>query len=173
MSDNPELLDAYQSLQEDHKALHEEKTRLQSLTTEQSPTAENINKLPKWVRDYIAGIETLSDPSGIIRENALVRDEAHALRLKIKEQAAEIERLKGVPDKRALAKLAHECGLRGVNVTFQENIDGVWLDVANAELRKFAEALAKGRESCDHADYDFEKHGRRCPCGEVMFDPGD
>lgn len=38
------------------------------------PTAENINALPEPLRLYIAGLETLCDPAGIVRENTLLKD---------------------------------------------------------------------------------------------------
>jgi hypothetical protein len=39
------------------------------------PTAANINALPKSLKDYIHEISTLCDPSGIMRENVMLRDE--------------------------------------------------------------------------------------------------
>lgn len=42
--------------------------------------------LPPSVRKYIAGIETNCDPSGMVRENVLARDEIRALRVKVIEQ---------------------------------------------------------------------------------------
>lgn len=38
------------------------------------PTTENINALPEPLRLYIAGLETLCDPAGIVRENTLLKD---------------------------------------------------------------------------------------------------
>lgn len=38
------------------------------------PTAENINALPKPVRDYIHGLAANCDPSGMVRENTQLRD---------------------------------------------------------------------------------------------------
>ena len=28
-------------------------------------------------------------------------------------------------------------------------------------------------EPCNHGNYTFKEHGRICPCGVIMFDPGD
>lgn len=30
-----------------------------------------------------------------------------------------------------------------------------------------------GRRACDHKHWSMDKHGRRCTCGLLMFDPGD
>lgn len=49
------------------------------------PTPANINALPEPVRDYIMGLETNADPSGMVRQNVLLKDENETLRLKIKE----------------------------------------------------------------------------------------
>lgn len=40
----------------------------------QSLTAAEINALPERVRAYIAGIETLCDPAGLVRENMQMKD---------------------------------------------------------------------------------------------------
>lgn len=45
------------------------------------PTVENINCLPEPVRKYIHEIETMSDPSGIIRENAIARETIKSLEI--------------------------------------------------------------------------------------------
>jgi hypothetical protein len=50
-----------------------------------APTAENINSLPRGMKDYIHGIETLSDPQWIIRENMLMKDTIRQLEAKILE----------------------------------------------------------------------------------------
>jgi len=51
------------------------------------PTAENINSLPKGMKDYICGLETNADPQWVIRENILMKDLIKQLEAKIaKEQ---------------------------------------------------------------------------------------
>jgi hypothetical protein len=47
------------------------------------PTAENINALPKPVRHYIYHLETLSDPAGLVREHALLKQQVAALLKKL------------------------------------------------------------------------------------------
>lgn len=37
------------------------------------PTTANVNALPKPIRDYIHGLESLCDPAGLVRENAVLR----------------------------------------------------------------------------------------------------
>jgi hypothetical protein len=46
-------------------------------------TAENINALPVPLRLYIHDLQTSCDPAGTIRENVLLKDENHAMRLKL------------------------------------------------------------------------------------------
>lgn len=43
------------------------------------PTPENINALPKPVRDYIHALETNCDPAGMVAENTLLKDQLAAL----------------------------------------------------------------------------------------------
>jgi hypothetical protein len=50
------------------------------------PTVENKNRLPKPLRDYIADLETLCDPAGIVRENSLLKRENRALQRLIAER---------------------------------------------------------------------------------------
>ena len=51
------------------------------------PTAENINSLPRGMKDYICGLETNADPQWVIRENILMKDLIKQLEAKIaKEQ---------------------------------------------------------------------------------------
>lgn len=38
------------------------------------PTAENVNKLPDGLRQYVHALEALCDPSGIVRENTMLKD---------------------------------------------------------------------------------------------------
>ena len=47
------------------------------------PTPEAINALPEPVRKYIASVETLCDPAGIVAENTLLRDQTLQLDAKI------------------------------------------------------------------------------------------
>ncbi len=37
------------------------------------PTPENVNALPEPLRRHIAGLETLCDPAGIVRENTILK----------------------------------------------------------------------------------------------------
>lgn len=50
------------------------------------PTPEHINALPAPIRRYIAELETLCDPAGIVRENVMLRDALAALE-KMREEA--------------------------------------------------------------------------------------
>ena len=50
------------------------------------PTSENINSLPKPLKDFIHGIESLCDPAGIIRENIILRDIVVSLEKELKEK---------------------------------------------------------------------------------------
>ncbi|PAP93972.1 hypothetical protein [Mesorhizobium wenxiniae] len=45
----------------------------------------------------------------------------------------------------------------------------------DAILSKVTEANRHGEIGleCDHTEYDFGKHGRRCLCGKLMADWGD
>lgn len=52
------------------------------------PIADEINDLPRRVRNYIHWLETESDPAGTIRDNFRLREENAALR-------QECERLSG------------------------------------------------------------------------------
>jgi len=47
------------------------------------PTAENINSLPRGMKDYICGLETNADPQWVIRENILMKDLIKQLEAKI------------------------------------------------------------------------------------------
>jgi len=47
------------------------------------PTSEHINALPEKLRKFIHDLETKCDPAGIVRENALLKDENEGLRIKI------------------------------------------------------------------------------------------
>ena len=47
------------------------------------PTPDNINSLPEPIRQYIADLETMCDPAGIIAENTLLRDQIKGLFIKI------------------------------------------------------------------------------------------
>lgn len=50
------------------------------------PTAENINSLPKGMKNYICGLETNADPQWVIRENILMKDLIRQLEAKINDQ---------------------------------------------------------------------------------------
>ena len=41
------------------------------------------------------------------------------------------------------------------------------------ERRLINERLGPDDPSCSHSHFDPSKHGRRCTCGTLMFDPGD
>jgi hypothetical protein len=49
------------------------------------PTIENINALPMPLRHFIHMLQTECDRAGTIRENVLIKEENHALRLKLRE----------------------------------------------------------------------------------------
>jgi len=55
-----------------------------------TPTPENINALPKPLRDYIHELGTMCDPSGIIRENMILKDTITALDILHREKCGEI-----------------------------------------------------------------------------------
>ena len=44
-----------------------------------TPTAENINALPKPLFEYIYHLETMADPAGMVAENALLKDQTRQL----------------------------------------------------------------------------------------------
>lgn len=48
-------------------------------------TSEEVSKLPEKVREYIHDLETLCDPAGLVRENALLKNENEMLRAKLRE----------------------------------------------------------------------------------------
>lgn len=50
------------------------------------PTAENINSLPKGLREYVCHIETLCDPGGLVQENAHLREDRDALVIALEEE---------------------------------------------------------------------------------------
>jgi len=39
------------------------------------PTAEQINRLPEPLRNYIHDLETLCDPAGMVQDNASLREQ--------------------------------------------------------------------------------------------------
>jgi hypothetical protein len=43
------------------------------------PTPDNINALPEALRRYVHHLETLSDPAGLVRENAILKQQVDAL----------------------------------------------------------------------------------------------
>jgi hypothetical protein len=47
------------------------------------PTPENINALPEPLRRYVHQIETLSDPAGLVRQNAILKQQVDALLKKL------------------------------------------------------------------------------------------
>jgi hypothetical protein len=47
------------------------------------PTAENIDALPEPIRHYIYRLETLSDPGGLVREHASLKQQIRALLRKL------------------------------------------------------------------------------------------
>ncbi len=57
------------------------------------PTAKNVNSLPTPLFDYIAGLETLCDPAGIVAENALLKDQTKQLDAFISTLKERIEQL--------------------------------------------------------------------------------
>jgi hypothetical protein len=50
-----------------------------------TPSKENLNALPAPLFCYIHDLQTECDPAGMIRENVLLKDENHSLRLKLQE----------------------------------------------------------------------------------------
>lgn len=44
------------------------------------PTAENLNALPEPLQRYIHDLQTITDPSGLMRQNFSLRQEVAALR---------------------------------------------------------------------------------------------
>lgn len=65
-----------------------------------TPTADNINELPKPLRSYIHALHTECDPAGNVQQNVLMKDmllQANSMIERLKEQqSAEIDRLRGV-----------------------------------------------------------------------------
>lgn len=49
------------------------------------PTSDNINALPDPLRSWVHDLETICDPSGMVRDNVLIADENAQLRALIKE----------------------------------------------------------------------------------------
>lgn len=47
------------------------------------PTADNINRLPDPLRQYIHDIETNADPAGMVAENTILKDQVQQLLAKI------------------------------------------------------------------------------------------
>jgi len=47
------------------------------------PTQENINALPEPLRRYVYQLETLSDPAGLVCENAILKQQLDALTKKL------------------------------------------------------------------------------------------
>jgi len=43
------------------------------------PMPENVNALPEPVRRYVHALETISDPAGLVHENALLKEQIAAL----------------------------------------------------------------------------------------------
>lgn len=50
-----------------------------------TPTADNINALPRPVRDYIHSLETNADPAGMVRENAILKHDIAEFELRLAE----------------------------------------------------------------------------------------
>lgn len=47
------------------------------------------------------------------------------------------------------------------------------LDEEKAEVQFLAAGHEPQHPNCDHKQYDPNQHGRACPCGTAMWDPGD
>jgi hypothetical protein len=58
------------------------------------PIPEAINSLPDGIRKYIHDLETLSDPTGIIQEHAVMKNRIEALIKLIDNAHAELRSLK-------------------------------------------------------------------------------
>lgn len=50
------------------------------------PEPENVNALPKPVRDYIYRLETICDPAGMVREITMLRDQNEAMQRQLNEK---------------------------------------------------------------------------------------
>jgi hypothetical protein len=59
------------------------------------PSADEINALPEKFRQYIHDLETRCDKSGDVQTIALLREDRDALRRRVEELEAEVDRLKG------------------------------------------------------------------------------
>lgn len=55
------------------------------------PTSEEIDKLPEPIRDYIHGLETNADPSGMIRENTIAKDIIASLEKEVRNLKGEVD----------------------------------------------------------------------------------
>ena len=101
------------------------KTRTKPATRQQindyfadwTPTVQNKNALPKPLRDYIADLETLCDPAGIVRENSVLRRANRALQRLIAERKGIPSRLSDNPRQvYALPPRAAEAALKRTKV---------------------------------------------------------
>jgi len=98
-------------------------SRIRQLLTQQpqedwTPTAENINSLPKGMKDYIYGIETNCDPQWVIRENRLMKDLIKQLEAKLLTQQ------KRAVTRDELQELIYICGdIEGQLMPFKEVVD--------------------------------------------------
>ena len=54
-----------------------------------TPTAENINALPKPLRRYIHDLQSNIDPAGMMRENFRLRQEVASLRKQLRAKSKE------------------------------------------------------------------------------------
>jgi len=59
-----------------------------------TPTAENINALPKPLRKFIHDLETNCDPPSLVRENICLKETCGALQKKLIEHGPEVSRKK-------------------------------------------------------------------------------
>ncbi len=74
------------------KIIHEFEAGQDALTNF-LPTAEQVNALPKGIKNYIYHLETNADPAGMVAENVLTMDENRALVLSIAEAHRERDAL--------------------------------------------------------------------------------
>ena len=117
-------------------------TILRVLLTDWLPTAEHINALPEALRKFIHDLETNADPARMVAENALLKDTAIQLQVKITLLQATIDRLKIDRDKYK----QHNAVAQKVAVAERVEKKKVQtrLDVAHREIRDVWGTVCRG-----------------------------
>ena len=97
-----------------------------------TPTSENINALPDAIRHYVHDLETKCDPSGLVQENALLKETVESILL----------RRSAMPEKSKQAEQINKLFLELSQFTTAKTAREIKLENALNELINIFEAWA-------------------------------